>query len=112
MLELHEEESPGETMREQSIWRAEGCRVWHYPSCRRVGIVAAQSRIRLCLPCEKDTRRSTWLEVFSVPAWVVRIFSYEFAAERSKKAEAVNYSAQRKSLSRRGSPANEKAQAE
>lgn len=39
----------------------------------------------MCYPCECNQNGSGTLEIFFVPAWAVRILSYEFAAERSRK---------------------------
>ena len=81
-------------MTDQSLWRLEGCRVWHCLTCRRIGVAEAESGICRCLHCDKrENGRSRPLEVFFVPAWAVSILSYEFAEERSKRlkeSEAVN----------------------
>jgi len=94
VLEVHEEESPGEPMTDQSLWRLEGCRIWHCLTCRRIGVAEAESKICKCLHCAmREAGQPHPLEVFFVPAWAVSILSYEFAQERSKEAKetrAVN----------------------
>ena len=80
-------------MTDQSLWRLEGCRVWHCLTCRRIGVAEAESEICLCFHCDSKDGGSHPLEVYFVPAWAVSILSYEFAEERSerlKESEAAN----------------------